>query len=386
MDFIFQDNYANLTSQLKQIIQKEQRDFSLLRQEIKPLLGNERRLHRRTANALAMVASDGGNSQMVFDPFIISVVQIVDSQRNLHYPPEIITAYVGFDELWKRHFDNNIKPKSCLGKLMYDLGVFSLEELSYSFNEQKRREKPLAWIRDYRELIEWACLYEILSTKDFSTDTILLFDGLLRSFAFRETLFNKFAQLIANHLKRIYRERKRKVYLAGLAKRSKFLDRYRLAMFLEGVMRVNYPACIEIPPEIERKVYRNLQYTLAEQGETQETTIHHSMGRMFLVKFGSYEADPIWPVDIFFAHVDEGYKIIEALLNDALDGFPIPLYPLSLQKAHEYASIVDLDYRILQDIIMKEITASLGAPEDVVEKFCMQDLRVADRRYPEGKF
>lgn len=386
MDFVFNDNYKRLQECLQQTVKQEQTFFETLRREISPLRGTERALHRRAANALAVVASDGGNNQVLFDPFLLHVVQIVDSQRNVQYGPEVLAANTQFEQLLLNHIDKDKKPKTCLGKLMVDLGIDSWEELSYAFNKEKAKEKPFAWIYAYRELIEWACLYEIITTKDFSNDTILLFDGLLRSFAFRDKLFSRFAELVQEHIDNTYRKKRRKVYLVGMAKRSKFLDRYRLAMFLEGVLRLNYPACVAVPGNIEEKAYHGLGYILIQDSEIPEIKIKHSMGCMYMVKFGSNETDPIWPVDIFHAQIDEANKIIEALLSDALDGFPVPMYPLALQKAHEYASIVDLDYRILQDVIMKKITNDLGAPDDIVEKFCMQDLRIADRRYPEGGF
>ena len=48
------------------------------------------------------------------------------------------------------------------------------------------------------------------------------------------------------------------------------------------------------------------------------------------------------------------------LLADAKDGFPIPYYPLCLQKADEYAQVVGLDLDILQSEVMASIEEMIG--------------------------
>ncbi len=50
-------------------------------------------------------------------------------------------------------------------------------------------------------------------------------------------------------------------------------------------------------------------------------------GKMFLVKFGRGSRDPIWPVDIFVPQSSQAQEIFGFLLADAIDGFPVPLYP-----------------------------------------------------------
>ena len=380
MDFIFKENHQKLQEKLLQTVKQDQNFFAKLREEIRPLRGREKPLKSRVASALALVAADGGNNQVMFDPFLLYLVQIVDSQRNLQYGPEIITANISPKDLLQNHLDGGKEPKSCLGRLMIALGVTSFDQLSYSFSEQVRQKNSFAWLAVYRELLEWACLYEIITTKDFSNDTVLLFDGLLRSFAFRDSLFAQLSTQIKNRIKEIDQKSKRKIYIAGIAKSSKFLDRYRLAMFLEGVLRVNYPAYVEVPPEIESKAYTDLDYVFFEN-DISGREIKKSAGRMFLVKFGQQETDPIWPIDIFSAHIDEANRVIESLLNDAIDGFPVPLYPLSLQKAHEYATIADLDFVVLQNMIVNFIKKELNAPLDIIEKFCLQDLKIIDKRH-----
>ena len=55
-------------------------------------------------------------------------------------------------------------------------------------------------------------------------------------------------------------------------------------------------------------------------------------GKMYFAKFGSSPWDPVWIVDIFDHQVADAAKILGYMLNDALNGFPVPFYPRCLQK------------------------------------------------------
>jgi len=50
-------------------------------------------------------------------------------------------------------------------------------------------------------------------------------------------------------------------------------------------------------------------------------------------------------------------------LNDAQPGFPIPDFPQSIQRAHDFASISGIEVSILQDILFDGITQNLSTQE-----------------------
>jgi hypothetical protein len=69
------------------------------------------------------------------------------------------------------------------------------------------------------------------------------------------------------------------------------------------------------------------------------------------------------------------------LLADALNGFPVPFYPLCLQKAHENAALVDFDFDILQDQIFDGIRLMLGEDSPVLDIARIQETDPSQRRY-----
>jgi hypothetical protein len=234
----------------------------------------------------------------------------------------------------------------------------------------------------YRELIEWAILFSILKKKDFGTDTLIVFDGLLRSKVFAHDLFRKLKFGIEEAIHNIYSKSRRRIFLAGVAKHSKVLTRYRLAMQLENVMTTDYPAYVEIPREIEEKAYLWSEYARGDDRESDQSEINKFVaGKMYFVKFGNNKRDPIWPVDVFESQTGQAQTIFGYMLADALNGFPVPLYPQCLQKAHENAALVDFDFDILQDQIFNGVRTALDQDAQVLDIFRLQDKDISERRY-----
>jgi hypothetical protein len=153
-------------------------------------------------------------------------------------------------------------------------------------------------------------------------------------------------------------------------------------MMLERILTTNYPAYVEIPREIEEKAYLWSEYA---RGSDREITGREGNkfvgGKMFFVKFGSGSRDTIWPIDIYEPQKDEAHHILGCMLADALNGFPIPHYPLCLQKAHAHAALVDFDFDVLQNHIFEGIRTILGEEAPVLDSFRLQELDPAQRRY-----
>ena len=361
---------AQLKEAIADCIGTDQGVLDALREEIRPLKSATRRIQPRATTSISLVGTDGGNNQLQFDPFLIQLVRVVDSSNN-EYCLEAVSPTTPIGKLDKRQFEPDGTPRTALGEMMAYLGVASLQDLSPVF-PRPEKNKPVSptWVQVYRELVEWAILFKILG-KDYGTDTLIICDGLLRSKVFAKDLFQRLLQGMKARIEAQWSKSRRRVYLAGVAKHSQVLSRYRLAMALEGVLQTDYPAYVEVPREIERHSYVWSEFA---EGE-------FVGGKMFLVKFGSHRRDPVWPVDIFVPQVGEAQTILGSMLADAINGFPVPHYPRCLQKAHENAALVDFDFDILQDFIYEGVRSSLGVDAATLDAFQLQDANPAQRRY-----
>lgn len=372
---------AELKQAIAECIRGDQGLLDELREEIRPLRSATRRIQPRTTTSISLVGTDGGNNQLQFDPFLVQLVRVVDSSNN-EYCLEAVSPTTPVQGLSRRQFDGDGSPQTALGEMMAFLGVKHLPDLSHMIRETGSG-KPVSpsWVQVYRELVEWATLFSILK-KDYGTDTLIVYDGLLRSKVFAKDLFQRLLQGMEQRIEEQWTKNRRHIYLAGVAKHSKVLTRYRLVMALEGVLQADYPAYVEVPREVEEKAYVWSEFARGNDraGEGGEANKFVG-GKMFLVKFGAQRRDPVWPVDIFVSQVHDAPVVLGSMLADAINGFPIPHYPLCLQKAHENAALVDFDFDILQDFIYDGVRKSLGDESDALDVFQLQDTDPAQQRY-----
>lgn len=353
-----------------------------IRAEISPHRGKVRRIVPRQVTSISLVAADGGNNQLRFDPFLVQLVRIVDSSRNAYWL-EAISPTTNLDDLSTRQFRDSDDRPTLLGKMMKYLKVDHLSDLSHMIraDAETRIPKSTGWVQTYRELVEWAVLFHIIREKDFGTDTLVLYDGLLRSKLFAGTLFADYLDGIADGIERAKCQR-RSIYLVGMAKHSKVLDRYRLAMVLEGILTSDYPAYLDISRELEKHAYRWSEYARGNDPTDREGEANKFVGgKMFFVKLGPRQTDAIWPVDVFEPQAGEAGKIFSCLLADAQNGFPVPNYPASLQAAHEAAALTGFDVAILQDQLFDGLRDVLAGEAKALDPFLLREADPAAARY-----
>jgi hypothetical protein len=373
------ESYHQLKAEIRAAILSDRAVLDQLREEVRVLRPNVRRIYPRASSALSLVAADGGSNRIQYDPFLIQIVRVVDSQNN-EYCLEALTPGAKLSAKSAAQFDATGRPVTALGDMMDYLGVRSLVDVSQMIapTASDQAQNP-QWLDTYRQLVEWAILFKLVRTKEFGSDTLIVFDGLLRTNVFAHGLFVRYRQGLQEALDRHFQATKRRLYVVGVAKHSKVLTRYRLAMALEGILHTSYPAFAEVPRELERKSYIWKEYAREDSDEGEANRFVG--GRLFLVKFGDRPTDPIWPIDIFASQRDDAPLILGHLLADAQNGFPIPYYPLCLQKAHEHAALVDFDFNILQDQIFDGIRAALGQEAPILDQSRMEDEDPARLRY-----
>ena len=160
-----------------------------IRSQVRQMASSVRAIRPRSTTSVSLVASDGGNNKPELDPFYLQVIRVVDS-----YGKSLCVGAVSpttdTDKLSRRQFDDNGNPRTSLGLMMKDLGVKYLSELSHMIPSGERvRDRPnsvsRSWVLVYRDICEWAVLYERICHTRFATDTLVVRDGLLRSKEFR---------------------------------------------------------------------------------------------------------------------------------------------------------------------------------------------------------
>lgn len=382
-----------LREQVASSISADRRVLDELREEVRGLKSGTRRIQPRTTTAISLVGTDGGNNRIEYDPFMVQLIRVVDSSNN-EYCLEAITPTTDRRLLNERHVTSDGKPLTALGRLMVRLvGIGAMSKpciwhLSHMIPRPQERGEPVrpvspSWVQVYREVMEWAILLSLVMDRQFGTDTVIVADGNLRSKVFAGELFIKYRQLLAEAIEAQFRQHRRRIFVAGVAKHSKVLQRYRLAMTLEGILRDNYPAYVEVPRDLEAKSYVWQEYARGDEeaeklgGESNKFV----GGKMFFVKFGARPHDPIWPIDIFIPQAMEAHTVLGYMLADAIDGFPIPFYPMCLQRAHENAALVDFDMTILQDHVTRAVRGILGDRADCLDELALQPSDPSSARY-----
>jgi hypothetical protein len=322
-------------------LELRERMLDTLRDELRAGLGETRRIMPRQTTAISLVGTDGGNNRVEFDPFMAQLVRVVDSSNN-EYCLEVITPTSDLAALSERHMASTGSP-SALGRMMKYLGVSTVWDLSPMIKRPPALSSP-SWVQVYRELTEWAVLFSLVREKDYGTDTVIVWDGLLRSKVFTGTLFSKLRTGIIEAIEDQKARKRRSIHVVGVAKHSKVLQRYRLAMALEGCMRHEYPCFTEVSRELEQKAY-------------------------------------VWSIDMLDSQTNDKQVVFGSLLSDAIEGFPVPFYPRCLQRAHENAALVDFDMDILQQGIVNAIREALGDRAPVLDELQLIDADPASKRY-----
>ncbi|PNG93469.1 hypothetical protein [Streptomyces malaysiensis] len=352
------------------------------RAELDELVGHARAIRPevrvikpRAATSVALMSSDGGNNKIAFNPFYLQVVRVVDSNGK-ELCLEVVSPIADIDALSRRQFHEDGSPRTALGKMMHGLGVERLQDLSPMMSG-----KSPSWVQVFRDLCEWATLYDLICHRDYAVDTLIVRDGLLRSKIFQGELFVKMGEQMYDAIDRVARHDRRKVWLVGLAKRTQVLEYYRLAISLSGVFDNGAPCFAKVPAGMLEKAYQWEEYTRDINDDSPGEKPKFNFGSMYFVRFGPYSGDPIWTVDIMSRQDKEAQAIFGYLQADAVAGFPIPLYPNCIQQADSFSRVADLDMDIIEDQLVDAVRGQVGEDKAPVIDALRLASDVAARRY-----
>ncbi len=100
-------------------------------------------------------------------------------------------------------------------------------------------------------------------------------------------------------------------------------------MALEDALPARTARYVRVPRGLEEKVYKWKEFARgAEEGQSADNESREPpkfvIGSMFLVRFGPERHDPIWAIDLLESQVREAGEIFGYLLQDAIEGFPVP--------------------------------------------------------------
>lgn len=358
-----EDNFDQIKERVQSAYKIEEPIIQQFRSFARQLRNDIKPIRPYSVNAVSFVSADGGDNRLFFNPAVIELVRVVDSRGN-QCALDAIAGNTKHDSLNARGESGNPLMVSPLQKLCSDLNV-SVTELSYLLKGLGETGKSTGAVRTYRDIVEWAVLYELLH-KEWGGDTIIIREGMLRTKSFKRNIF----PLIDKQIREVCREHKKKhvnVSIVGVSKQSAVLSRLAVALELEETLHKPFPCYVKVPKYIETECY-NFDRTWLDTLETSEPNedgkyLYQSMGKLYLVKFGDRPFDPIWPVDLAEWDEQESSRIIGQLLNDAQPGFPIPDFPQSVQKAHNFAVVSGIEVSVLQDILFDGITQKFSPQE-----------------------
>jgi hypothetical protein len=123
-------SHKQLQTEISERIKADKSVLDQLREEIRPLRDNTCLIHPRGTTSISLVAADGGNNQIQYDPFLVQLVRVVDSSNN-EYCLEAITPTTRVGDLSAKQFDGAGQPITALGELMSFLGEQRLDQMSH---------------------------------------------------------------------------------------------------------------------------------------------------------------------------------------------------------------------------------------------------------------
>ena len=190
-----EDNFDEIKKRVQTAYITEEPVIKKFREYAKRLKNDIRPIRPYSVNAVSFVSADGGDNRLYFNPAVIELVRVVDSRGN-QCALDAIAGNAKSNSLNARAEEGNPLLVEPLRKLCSDLNV-NVTDLSYLLSGLGEPGKSTGAVRTYRDIIEWAVLYDLLH-KDWGSDTIIVREGLLRTKSFKRKIFPLIDKQIRN--------------------------------------------------------------------------------------------------------------------------------------------------------------------------------------------
>jgi len=289
---------------------------------------------------IAYKAIDGGRMRIYFDPFEIELVDVFDSYGNLKIKFLIPSSIEETEKPDLSFLEENAIIKSFL-KIFEKDHISEISEIFYNSDT-------------LMEISEWACIFEKILNNQ-GDPLLILRDGLLRTKKIKSELIEKLIDVI--------KQKKDRVWLVGVSKKSKVMSLLSTAMFMEHKFPKDQIGFIKIPPQLEV-----LAYNWSGRGRINEGNdrLYFSFGNLYIAKLSKISnllvtieipRDMKRDEDIYSDR--EIKKIIGHLAKDSKYSYPILGYPQTIMKAHEFAVNIGFPASVIRDKILDRIQDKL---------------------------
>ena len=159
-----EDDFEQIRSRVQAAYEIEEPVVQKFREFAKRLKNEVKEIKPYSANAVSFVSTDGGDNRLYFNPAVIELIRVVDSQGN-QCALDAIAGNTKYDSL-----NAKLELVPPLKRLCEDINK-NIMQLSHFLKGLGEAGKSTGAAQIYRDILEWAVLYDLLHKEWHLKDT-----------------------------------------------------------------------------------------------------------------------------------------------------------------------------------------------------------------------